>query len=118
MSRQNGGLFLRVYLELQNSGLMAKLGKERLFMLLALAKYMDENGECYPTMERLSKDLGVTIQTVNKYVQSLIAFRWEGKPIVTVRKNRRGPGWENNVYKIHPNSQVAIFKGSVKAAVL
>lgn len=112
-SRNSDDLFFRVYLYMMNSGLYAALGKERIFVLFALAKYMDQKGECYPTMETLAKDLGVTIQTVNKYIQSLLAFRWKGEPLVSVRKNRRGPGWVNNVYTIHPNSQIAIFNEKV-----
>lgn len=54
------------------SGLSATLGKEQLFMLMALASYTNkEHGFCNPTQEELARDMGVTVQSVNKYIKLL-----------------------------------------------
>jgi hypothetical protein len=93
------------------NGLLSALGKERLFMLMALASYTATgNGFCNPTQEELARDMGVTIQTVSKYIKLLKDFKWNGKPIITVNKVRKGFGGEYNIYCIHPQAHI-LFNG-------
>lgn len=101
-------LHFRVYNEAYDNGFVAKLGKDRFFLLLALAKYMDENGKCYPTQEQLAGELGIGRKAVNRILKSLRIFEWNGKPVVTVKKHK-SEHYVNNEYTILQNPLVGKF---------
>lgn len=106
-------IYIRVYKSLMTSGILADMGDRLFSTLIVLAFHMDEKGECYPTQEQLAKWLGVTRQRANARVQDLLKYRFNGKPVLLLletNQNRR-----NNVYKIEPISQMAIFKGEVES---
>lgn len=106
-------VFLKLYVSMFRSGLWRELGNDRASTLLAIASFMDESGSCYPTQAQIAEQLGVTRQTANKYVLELLAFRWNGRPVITRtlhRDPRVGPN-ANSVYTVLPISQVAIFDG-------
>jgi hypothetical protein len=74
---------------------------------------MNESGECFPSQESIAKCLGIRRDTANQRIKSLLKFRFNGKPVVILL--RKDGGWtkRNNVYRIEPASQIAIFKGEV-----
>jgi hypothetical protein len=107
-------VYVRVYTSLFTSGLVAKMGSNRFTTLMALASYMDAEGECYPTQIQLADAIGVHKNTVNKYINELLDFRIDGKPLVTRTKVNRGQGKISSYYKIHPLSQLAKFSGTIE----
>jgi len=107
-------VFVRVYTSIFTSGLVAKMGSNRFTTLMALAAYMNEEGECYPTQMQLADAIGVHKNTINKYINELLEFEIDGKPLVTRKKVNRGQGKISSYYKIHPLSQLAKFKGDVE----
>ena len=85
----------------RDSGLLAALPDELWKTLCCLATYIDENGNCYPSQALLAKDPGFSRQHANKRIQRLLAFEFNGEPVLTVSKNREnrpgGSRWANNV---------------------
>jgi Helix-turn-helix domain len=110
-------VYVRVYTSMFTSGLVAKMGSNRFTTLMALASYMDENGECYPTQIQLADAIGVHKNTVNKYINELLEFEIDGKPLVTRKKINKGQGKIFSYYKIHPLSQIAKFNGQIEPVV-
>jgi Helix-turn-helix domain len=106
--------YVRVYSSIFTSGLVAKMGSNRFTTLMALASYMDAQGECYPTQMQLADAIGVHKNTINKYVNELLEFEIDGKPLVTRTKVNRGQGKISSYYKIHPLSQLAKFEGNIE----
>jgi hypothetical protein len=54
---------------------------------------MDEDGNCYPSQARLANDLvGIQREHMNKRIKRLLAFRFHGEPIVTMKKTREKAG--------------------------
>ena len=106
-------MFVKMYFEARDSGLLADIGDRRWRTLCALATYMDERGLCYPSQARMAKDLGIYRQRVNERIQELLAYRFQGRPIITIRKARlstvHGGRWANNVYQILPVTGLQIF---------
>lgn len=106
-------IYIRLYKSMITSGLMSAMSDRAFKTLIALALHMDEKGECYPTQDQLAKWLGVTRETANLRVKELLDFRFNDKPVVVKVKNRRGG--RNNVYRIEPISQLAIFNSEVES---
>ncbi len=113
--RSERRMFLKMYFDARDSGLLAALPAELWKTLCCLATYMDENGFCYPSQARLAKDLGISRQKTNARIQRLLAFRFQGLPVLNVTKTRRatagGGRWGNNVYQLRPITGFAIFGG-------
>jgi predicted transcriptional regulator len=110
----NNGIHVRLYRSIVTSGLSAKLGADAFFALIHIAMYMDAEGKAYPTFETLAKDMGVGLSTAKRYVKKLLEVKWNGQPLVTVSKNSKKVGFDNNVYHIHPIAQIAIMEGKVQ----
>lgn len=106
-------VFLKMYFDARDSGLLADMPDRLWKTLCCLATYMDENGFCYPSQARLAKDLGISRQKTNARVRDLMAYRFQGRPVITVTKNRvsrpGGSRWTNNVYQLRPITGFAIF---------
>lgn len=103
-------VYTRTYVSMFDSGLIKEVGLSGYTILSALASFMDEEGECYPTQRQLSDMLDVSKTTVNTQIKKLLAIRVNGKPILTYEENKNKRGYVNYKYKIHPISQMAIFK--------
>jgi Helix-turn-helix domain len=108
-------IYLRVYKSMFTSGLVAKMKLHNFATLMAIASYMDEDGECYPTQSQLAERMGVHLNSVNKYVNQLLDFRIDGNPIISREIINQGRGKVSSYYKIHPISQLAIFNGEVES---
>ena len=106
-------MFVKMYFDARDSGLLAALGDREWRTLCVLATYMDENGVCFPSQSRIAKDLGITRQHANKRIQDLLAFRFQGQPVITLSRMRLsrpgGSRWSNNLYQLRPISGFAIF---------
>lgn len=104
-------IFVKMYVDAVKSGLIADLGAERWQTLCVLASFMDANGECYPTQERIASALNIRRETANRRVKSLCDYRWQGRPLVVKKQSRDFDKQTfNNVrYTIMPISQLAIF---------
>jgi len=103
--------FIKMYSDAAKCGLIGDLGLERWGTLCVIASFMNEGGECYPTQSQIADCLGVSRQTANKYVNSLLDYRWEGRPIIRAVKSREGGGkWVNTRYTVLPISQLTAFE--------
>ena len=107
-------MFVKMYFDARDSGLLAALPDELWKTLCCLATYMDEDGKCYPSQERLASDLGTRREHMNKRIKRLLAFRFQGEPVITMTKNRErrrgGSRWANNVYRLRPITGLAMFE--------
>lgn len=104
-------VFVKVFAFARTSGLIAALGAQRWQTLSVLATYMNAAGECFPSQEEIAQALGITRSKAALRLKDLLAFRWEGRPLVVAcrarapRSNGRGgERWENNRYTILPVS--------------
>ena len=106
-------MFVKMYFDARDSGLLAALPDELWKTLCCLATYMDENGNCYPSQARLASDLGIRREHMNKRIKRLLAFRFHGEPVITMTKSREskrgGSRWANNVYRLRPITGLAMF---------
>jgi len=104
-------IFVKMYVDAVKSGLIADLGPERWQTLCVLASFMDANGECYPTQDRIAAALKIRRETANRRVKSLCDYRWEGRPLVVKKQSRdfESQTFNNVRYTIMPISQLAIF---------
>ena len=111
-------MFVKMYLETRDSGLLAAIPDREWKTLCALATHMKENGKCHPTQYSLAKTLGISRETVNRRIQKLLAFRFQGHAIVAMSKNRKvtakGGRWDNNVYHLHRLAGFGIFDAQAK----
>ena len=107
-------IYLRVYTSMFTSGLVAEMGIQNFATLMAVSSYMNEDGECFPTQRQLAERMGVHRNSVNRYINALLEFRVDEKPIVTREIVNQGKGRMSSFYKIHPLSQIAIFNGQVE----
>lgn len=103
-------IYVRLYVDALHSGLLADLGAERWHTLTAIAAFMDENGECYPTQKKIADKLGISRVAANRRIKKLLAYRWQGNPVLTAEK-KRSPDqkYANTVYRVLSISRLAIF---------
>jgi hypothetical protein len=82
-------MFVKMYCDARDSGLLAALPDELWETLYCVATYMDDDGKCYPSQARLASDLGIRREHMNKRIKRLLAFRFHGEPIITMAKSPR-----------------------------
>lgn len=108
--RWDESIFIKLYVSIRTSGLLAKLSDTDLRTLIALATFMNSEGNCYPSQETLARALGISQPAVAKRMKRLLAFRWQGKALVTARKVRNSNGrYETTVYTVLPATKLDIF---------
>ncbi|MCY8048436.1 helix-turn-helix domain-containing protein [Bacillus haynesii] len=107
-------VYLRVYTSMFTSGLVAEMGIQNFATLMAISSYMNEDGECFPTQRQLAERMGVHRNSVNRYINALLDFKINGKPVVTREIVSQKKGRVSSFYKIHPLSQIAIFNSGVE----
>jgi hypothetical protein len=111
-------VFVKLFVAARTSGLLQKISDREFKTLIALALYMDENGDCYPSQNQIAKDLGCSRITANRRIQSLLKFRFNGKPIIQAVRVRNKKGeWDNIRYTILPVAQVKIFEKPSKKEI-
>lgn len=79
----NDDIYVKFYKSALTSGLIGALGSERWQTLSALALFMNDRGECFPSQDLIAEYLNVRRETVNRRIKSLCDFRWHGEPIIT-----------------------------------
>ena len=103
-------VFTKLYHSLRTSGLLARLSDKDFRTLVCLSTFMNAEGNCFPSQEALAKALGSSRTAVTKRMKSLLAFRWQGNPLVSARKVRSNNGkFDNTIYTILPESSLRIF---------
>lgn len=104
-------VFVKLFVAARTSGLLKKISDREFKTLIALALYMDENGDCYPSQDQVARDLGISRETANRRIKSLLRFRFNGQPVVTaIRLRNKGGTWENVRYTILPVAHLKIFE--------
>lgn len=112
-SPPSGDLFIKLYISMRKSGLLAHLSDKDFRTLITLATFMDEEGTCYPSQFALARALGVTQSAAAKRVKSLLRIHWQGRPLVTADKTRSPSGrFARTRYAIQPESGLRIFGAS------
>jgi len=107
-------VFTKLYHSLRTSGLLGKLSDKDFKTLVCLSTFMDAEGRCFPSQEALARALGISRTAVTKRIKSLLAFRWQGKPLVSAKKVRSLKGkFDNTVYTILPESSLRIFDNNI-----
>lgn len=102
-------IFVKMYVDAVRTGLIADMGAKNWTTLCVIASYMNEKGECYPTQAQIAKGLGVSRQTANKYINDLLAYRWQGQAVVEVVKARDKGRFDNSRYAVKSVSSLEIF---------
>jgi hypothetical protein len=107
-------MFVKMYFDARDTGLLAAMPGELWKMLCCLATYMDENGSCSPSQGRIASDLAISRQRVNERIQALSRFEFQGKPVIRILKTSGQKGtagrWDRNQYQIHPIASFGIFE--------
>lgn len=106
-------IYLRVYTSLFQAGIVKDLKPTNFTVLLAIASFMDAEGNCYPTQRQIADITGITAPTVNKAVNELLDFKVNGSPIISREFVQHGQ-FKNSYYTVNPLSQIAIFDGQIK----
>lgn len=108
-------IFIRFYVSARTSGLLAAMGAENVQTFLAIATFMDSEGQCYPTQEQIGDALGLSRRQAVRRIQQLLAFEWQGQPLVRAVRVRMTDGtWDNLRYTILPEAPVGF--GSPKTS--
>lgn len=113
-------IFVKLYVAARTSGLMAAMSDRDWKTLSVLATFMNAKGECYPSQAMLGRALGIHRGTANERIRSLARFRFEGKPVLLVKKQSRasknGARFAQNRYTILPVTKLEIFDGNAQTA--
>jgi len=109
--KKSSRIFVKMYVDAVHEGLIADLGAERWQTLCVLASFMNADGECYPSQDRIAGALKIRRESANRRIKSLCDFRWNGRPLVVKEQVRKTSSqqWDNTRYTILPLSQLAIF---------
>jgi hypothetical protein len=103
-------VFTRLYQTIRTSGLLAKLPDKEFKTLICLATFVDAYGNCFPSREAVAQGLGISPAAVTERINSLLAFRWQGKPLVSAKKIKGWKGmFETTVYSILPDYSLRIL---------
>jgi len=106
-------MFVKMYFDARDSGLLADMGDRRWRTLCCLATYMDKDGVCNPSQARIARDLGIRRQRVNERIQELLRYRFQNRPVIRLEAKRSRTGhFASNVYEILPVAGFGIFGGS------
>jgi hypothetical protein len=74
---------LEVDAPLIRAGLIKEIGANEFVVLLAIASYMDDNGNCYPTQRQIKDITGWSLDKVNKTINSLLEKQIDGKYLLS-----------------------------------
>jgi hypothetical protein len=103
-------VFTKLYQSLRISGLLAKLSDKDFKTLICLSTFMDAEKNCFPSQEALAKALGISRTAVTERINSLLSFRWQGRPLISAKKIKTWKGiLDTTVYSILPESGLHIF---------
>lgn len=66
-------------------GFIKEIGATNFSVLMAIASFMNEKGECFPTQRQIAEIVGMSLTTVNKAVAELLKVEVNGQPIIERR---------------------------------
>ena len=100
-------MFVKMYFDARDSGLLADIPDDLWKTLCLLATYVNEDGFCFPSQDTVARALGIGRQAANRRIRRLREYRFEGRPVLSVNRERvrsaKGPTrWGRNVYQLHP----------------
>lgn len=109
----SNSIYLRVYTSLFQVGIVKDLKPTNFTVLLAVASFMDAEGNCFPTQRQISEITGLSKTTVNKAINELLQYKVNDNPILKRELVQVGQ-FKNSYYTVNPISQIAIFEGQVQ----
>ena len=95
-------------------GLLVEITPSDWQLITALAAFLDDQGECKPSLEDLCAVLGLAdIASVSKRIRKLEKKTFEGLPLITVNRSKKQNDkgvwvYTTNEYKLH-SAILAIF---------
>jgi hypothetical protein len=106
-------IFIKVYVAVRSSGLLAAMPAELWHTLCCVATFMDRDGHCYPSQDEIARALKINRSTANRRIQALAKFRFRGQPVLRIEKMQEDSGkgmrYASNRYTIMPSSRMRIF---------
>ena len=88
-------------------GLLASVNADQWHTFTALAVFINDKGECHPSLSKLKQILGLSsVASVSRRITSLSKARYEGKPLIEISKkkhlNKSGTNvFANNSYQLN-----------------
>lgn len=112
MSKQTkpptGNLYLQIWRDpIYDDLLFSHVNAQQWQTLTALAVFINNKGECYPSLSKLKQILGLnSVASVSRRILSLEKVHFKGLPLITVsRKNKKAKRgkliYSNNTYRIN-----------------
>lgn len=95
---------LRLSMEAVRSGFIAKLGVNEFAVLMAIASFVDSEGEAFPSQRKLVELTGLSLPTVNRTVNNLLKVEINGKAILTRELMLSDKNKTFSVYTLHARS--------------
>ena len=77
-------LFVKTYFSAWTSGLLAALSDRDWKTLCTLATYVDSDGYCRPSQDKLAHALGCSRNSVHERIQSLLRFQCRGQRVLSL----------------------------------
>lgn len=103
-------IFVKFHVDAIRSGLLHDMEPRLWTTLCVIATHIDSKGECWPRQETIAAMMNVSRTTVGKNIRDLLAFRFNGEPVITARKVRTNSGsFDNTVYTVLPASGFTIY---------
>lgn len=102
--RKEDRIFVKMYVGAVRSGMIADMGPRNWTTLCTIASFMDKDGKCFPTQERIADALGIRRPTASKWVGDLLEYRWKGQPVIKAEKVREEGRFSHTLYTIMPVS--------------
>lgn len=97
-------LFVKLDKDAIRNGLITEVGGVRHFSVLAaIAAFIDENGEAYPSQETIGELVGYSRKSVNQFINDLRKVKIDGEPILEIVQEKTPEG-RRNKYILFPNS--------------
>ncbi|HBF7594778.1 TPA: helix-turn-helix domain-containing protein [Clostridioides difficile] len=80
--RDSLDVYLKVDVKALRGGLLKEVNGSNLTVLLAIASYMNINGQCYPTQRQLAEVTGMSLTTINRAINNLLEIKVNGHPVM------------------------------------
>lgn len=88
--------YLKVNTKAIRGGLIKELGATDFAVLMAIASFMDSEGNCYPTQRQIAKITGMSLTTINTAISRLLKFKINDRPLL--ERKLKGDGIRKNSY--------------------
>lgn len=88
--------YLKINTRAIKEGLINKLGPTDFSVLMAIASFLDIEGNCYPTQRQIATITGMSLTTVNTSISRLLKFTINDRPLL--ERELKGDGIKKNSY--------------------